>query len=141
MVARNRPAGIAEHRSPTLLKVTWKPPQKTGPGSHYPVTYDDFLEAKDELLGLRVGRGHGQRYLKQGKTSKYRGVYRRLTKAKDRHGVQKYKYIRWSAGIQIEGEERLIGTFRSEEDAAKAWDKLARLKYGEDAILSFPDEV
>ena len=30
MVAGNRTIGVAKHNNPTLLKVTWEPPQKDG---------------------------------------------------------------------------------------------------------------
>lgn len=46
----------------------------------------------------------------------------------------------WIAGISAGGHTRHIGSFLSEEDAARAYDAAAREAYGEYAVLNFPDE-
>lgn len=68
------------------------------------------------------------RYPKINTTSKYRGVWYNKKKK------------RWRAAININSTRKIIGSFRNEIDAAKAYDKAAKLYYGEFAILNFPNE-
>lgn len=60
------------------------------------------------------------------KTSAYKGV----SKRKDRR--------RWYAHILVNQENIPLGTFETEQAAAKAYDKAALLHFGEDAYLNFP---
>ena len=65
---------------------------------------------------------------KKNATSKYRGVwYNKKTK-------------RWRAVIGINNTRKVIGNFRNELDAAKAYDAAAKKYYKEFAILNFPNE-
>lgn len=68
------------------------------------------------------------RYPKINTTSKYRGVWYNKKKK------------RWRAVIGINNTRKIIGNFRNEIDAAKAYDKAAKKYYKEFAILNFPDE-
>lgn len=65
---------------------------------------------------------------KKGKTSKYRGVCFLKT------GKSTF---RWR--VTCDGE--YVGQFVDEVEAAKAYDKEARLVYGNEAKLNFPEEV
>lgn len=61
-----------------------------------------------------------------------------------RHNKSGYKgvqleYGRWSAIIWVDGVRIRIGTFDTKEEAARAYDKGARLWHGEFAKLNFPD--
>ena len=68
------------------------------------------------------------RYPKINTTSKYRGVWYNKKKK------------RWRAVIGVNNTRKVIGSFRNEIDAGKAYDKAARLYYREFAILNFPNE-
>lgn len=45
---------------------------------------------------------------------------------------------KWFAQIQKDGQQYYLGTYRTKEEAAKAYDKRALELYGEDAALNFP---
>lgn len=47
---------------------------------------------------------------------------------------------RWKAMVRFEGRYRHAGSFRVEEDAARAADALSRELFGEAAVLNFPLE-
>ena len=64
---------------------------------------------------------------KQKRKSGYKGVYRQ---AKAPH----HPYARISVG----GVDKVIGTFSTEEDAAKAYDREALAAWGDFAYLNFP---
>ena len=64
--------------------------------------------------------------------SKYNGVHRTYESLKtDRQ---------WIAQIFIGGKRRIIGTFESEEEAAKAYDKVAEALFGDEAELNFKED-
>lgn len=53
-------------------------------------------------------------------------------------GVRKTKSGKWSSAIRINGADTYLGTFASEEDAARAYDTAARVHHGEFACVNFP---
>lgn len=63
-------------------------------------------------------------------TSRYKGVFRRSDRTTER----------WHAAIH-DGRRRWLGSFLTEEDAARAYDRAALAKWGEFALLNLPDEV
>jgi len=67
-----------------------------------------------------------QRKPKSGISSKYKGV-------------RKNHAGRWTAQIGFNGTQKYLGSFSTEEAAAKAYDKGATLLYGEDAFLNFKE--
>jgi hypothetical protein len=77
-------------------------------------------------LATYVENGRNRRKLKkQNKSSKYKGVsYRRKTNC-------------WRAAIRANGRNIQLGEFKSEIDAAKAYDTAAKLYFGEFACLNF----
>lgn len=60
-------------------------------------------------------------------TSGYKGVIRRKG------------YDRWRARIGLNGKRLHIGDYSTPEEAARAYDRVARELYGEFALLNFPD--
>ena len=71
------------------------------------------------------GRGGGGSGKDRVRSSEYRGVSRR--------------YGKWKARIRQEGTDIIIGDYDNELDAARAYDKKARVMHGEKAQLNFPD--
>lgn len=61
-------------------------------------------------------------------TNRYKGVWFRK------------KRNRWAATISTDGKKTLIGFFKTEEDAARAYDRVAKERRGEFAYLNFPNE-
>lgn len=65
--------------------------------------------------------------------------------ARGRHKNGKYKGVRlagsrWSATIGVNYKAVYLGVFRTEEEAALAYDRAARVLHGEYALLNFPDQ-
>jgi hypothetical protein len=60
-----------------------------------------------------------------GGTSRFKGVHR------DPSG-------KWKAGIRVGGQQTFIGLFDDEIEAARAYDRMARERFGEFAYLNFP---
>lgn len=73
-------------------------------------------------------------------TSKYLGVFWHTSKRTiiNKNGLKKeYTYSKWMAGISIKGKRVHIGYYKSEVDAAKAYDSFAKIHHGEFANLNF----
>jgi len=63
-------------------------------------------------------------------TSRFVGVY-----------VSSRNELRWIARIYNDGRTRHIGSYLSEEEAARAYDSVARTLYGIDANVNFPEHA
>lgn len=48
---------------------------------------------------------------------------------------------RWSAGVQVDGKRHHLGTFDTQEEAARAYDEAAVRLHGHYAQLNFPDQT
>lgn len=67
-------------------------------------------------------------YRSNGKKSIYRGVH------------WEWRMKRWIATLSIEGKKMLGGSFKTDIEAAMAYDNLARKYRGEFSLLNFPDK-
>ena len=61
------------------------------------------------------------------------------------HGVSLFKGIRpngknWAATISVKGKQIYLGTFKTETEAALAYDAAAKIQGGEFRFLNFPSE-
>ena len=74
--------------------------------------------------------------LKPNRTSDYRGIFPAVSNTKN--GV--IANGRWQAKIRFEKRQICLGTFDTQEQAAKAYDKAAKSFYKEFAVLNFPEE-
>jgi hypothetical protein len=68
-----------------------------------------------------------------------RGIHRGKASSSAFRGVSRSKG-KWGAHVSVNGRNIRLGTFVTEEAAARAYDKAARQYHGEFAGLNFPDE-
>ena len=47
----------------------------------------------------------------------------------------------WAAKIQVNGEQKFLGMFEDEVEAAKEYDRAARKYHKEFAVLNFPSDI
>jgi hypothetical protein len=73
-------------------------------------------------------------FAKENCTSKYKGASLCTTKH-PKYGEYKY----WRSQIVVDGVNIYLGQFKTEEDAARAYDEAAKKHFGEFARLNFPD--
>lgn len=67
--------------------------------------------------------------------SKYKGVCRTQIRRLNKSGELKV-YDYWQASIQVDNKSKVLGRFKQEDDAAKAYNEAALEKYGEFANLN-----
>jgi len=80
---------------------------------------------KANLRLVTVGQNNLNKSAHKNSTSKYKGVGWNVTNKK------------WAARIKLNGNQTFLGLFKSEIDAAKAYDKAAKVYHGEFANLNF----
>jgi len=80
--------------------------------------------------------------------STFEGNQRNKDKMKYRNKISDSKYIgiyfdksrnKWLARATVNGKNKNLGRFNTEEEAARARDKVVKEEYGEFAVLNFPD--
>ena len=94
------------------------------------IDHIDRDKLNNMLDNLRDGTGNNQKNIRshKGSTSQYLGVswYKRDKK--------------WQSHIRVTGKKKHLGYFDSEIEAAKAYDREAKIHHKEFANLNFPEE-
>lgn len=96
------------------------------------VDHEDGNGLNNRRSNLRIATNQQNTWngrLRSTNTSGYRGVtYKKASQ-------------KWAAQISVEGKRVYLGLFNTPEEAALAFDRAARIHYGEWASLNFPDEA
>lgn len=95
-----------------------------------------YISAESELRKIRRYKGYlpgrNQQHIVSRGKSKYKGVqYINRKSCKNKP---------WRSRLWAKNTSISLGSFKTEKEAAKAYDKAAKAIYGELAILNFPDE-
>lgn len=100
------------------------------PGEQVDHVNHDGLDNRRSNLRLCVGfQNQGNRRKQQGTSSQFKGVYWNKRAGK------------WHTQIRFRGQQRHLGLFADEVEAAKAYDKAALAQWGEFACINFPPVV
>lgn len=105
----------------------------TDPSIHVDHKNHNTLDNRKENLRAGSHRDNMLNRKPRGK-SKYLGVYTIVNYGRNNNGVR-YEYI--AAQIKINGKNKCLGFFDSEEQAAHAYDAAAKIYHGEFANLNF----
>jgi hypothetical protein len=101
------------------------------PPDHLFVDHINHNGLDNRIANLRTAtpqqNSYNRIHFRKNPSSKYKGV------------SFKKKEKKWTAQIRYDGKSKFIGTFDSEIEAAKAYDKAAKLYHKEFAALNFPD--
>lgn len=103
------------------------------------INHNKLDNRKENLRIATMSQNARNRKASSNGNSKYLGVSYKTYTRKNKNGTTKtYTSIR--AGIRINKVPICIGYFKTEEEAGRAYDKMAKLHHGEFANLNFPNE-
>lgn len=91
------------------------------------INRDGLDNRKENLRICTTGQNRANSRMQKNNKSGYRGVYK--------------KGNRWAAYVSNKPKRYHVGTFGTPEQAARAYDKVAKKHYGEFAQLNFPEEL
>jgi hypothetical protein len=92
------------------------------------INHDGLDNRRANLRPATPHQQQGNRRPQPGYSSRYKGVHWKPSRD------------RWRAEISVGNRSRTLGSFRSEDDAAHAYDQAALAVWGEFALLNFPPE-
>jgi hypothetical protein len=114
--------GIAYHAA----KLAWW--WVTGEWTDKEIDHWSHNRADDRFDNLRIATtAQNQRYRRPWGASGFKGV------------IFSKRERKWRAVIRLDGKNKILGTFRSPEEAAHAYDRVAFERFGEFAYLNFPE--
>lgn len=107
----------------------------------------------ERVLGTPIPKGYDVDHRDGDRLNNTRGNLRLATRSQNlmnrignRESTSQYKGVfwltrnkKWQAQIRVGEKNRYIGLFENEEDAARAYDRVAKEAFGEFARLNFPD--
>ncbi len=97
-------------------------------GQH--VDHIDGDGLNNQRINLRTCSHPENLWNQRKRTNNYSSIYKGVTRNKNK----------WSVVLMVNGVWHNLGVFACEKAAAKEYDKLAKLVFGEFALLNFPDE-
>lgn len=129
-----------------LSKFNWYAYWHENTNSFYAAKGDKLEAMHRFILGCKEEVDHADRNTLNNR----RNNLRKATKAQNMHNRKKlrtntsgfigvYWYQGWKSKIANNGKRHYLGIFSSPEEAARAYDEMAKKLHGEFAFLNFPD--
>ena len=101
---------------------------------------DTLNNRKDNLRFCTASQNAANSRFSKSTKSKRISIYRGVTYRKKRKGMVNEYSKPWLAGIRFQGKSYALGSYTTEEEAARVYDKKALELHGEFALLNFPIE-
>lgn len=96
----------------------------------------------DHINGIPAdNRRENLRQCSHAENMRNKRVRRSINKKSKYKGVSKGDYKSWRAEIKVNGNRHKLGSYKSEDDAARMYDAAARYYHGEFARTNFPGNL